>query len=341
MTRGLILLLLLVLANGPAVAATEESYDASADRVVGDYILPSLAGLRAATTRLAPAAEAYCASPSPASQEALRGVFGDVLAQWARLDFLRFGPVAQDQRLERFAFWPDSSGAGARQLRRLMAGRDPAYLDAKRLSRASAAIQGLPAFEALMFPSEPAPPDAYACGIAAAIAANLTRLAEEMERGWTGPGGWENLAPKERMNELLKALLTGLVQLRDQRLIPALGKDLASARPERLPYRRSACTDRYVHATVNALADFSRALDLPRLAGPDLGWASSSLNFEYANIINGLNGAGSLSTAITTPAGRAAIDRALVAIKGVQDLTGVQLAPAAGLSVGFNALDGD
>jgi predicted lipoprotein len=48
-----------------------------------------------------------------------------------------------------------------------------------------------------------------------------------------------------------------------------------------------------------------------------------------------------LPQTIAKPTGRAGVQQVLAAMRIVQDLIGVQLAPAAGLSVGFNALDGD
>jgi predicted lipoprotein len=338
---------------GPAQAATSEEYAAAVKRVVDGAIVPAFGALETATTKLKPATEAHCRRPDQASREALRAAFLAVLKPWAHVDFLLFGPLAEDQRVERFAFWPDSSGAAARQLRRLRAKPDPTLLDPQRLARASAAIQGLPAFEVLVLGDDGATVKDYDCKLAVAIAANLEQLSVEMTRGWTAPDGWGPLMltagpgnsyyanSRDAANELLKAVLTAFVQLRDQRLITALGKD-GGARPEKLPYWRSGGTNAYLDATLAALQRFLELFDLPGRAGNDLAPARSSIDVQFDRAHDGLAMAGHpLSQTIETPAGRAGVQQVLAATKIVQDLIGIQLAPAAGLSVGFNALDGD
>jgi uncharacterized protein len=351
--RALFSLVVLIFFGSAVQAAEEADYAKAVTRVVDGTIVPAFEALETATVKLEPATEAFCRTPDEAHREALRTVFVEVLKRWAHVDFLLFGPLAESQRVERFAFWPDSSGAGARQLRRLRAKPDPALLDPQRLGRSSAAIQGLPAFEALVFGNDAGAVKDYECKLAIAIAANLGQLSAEMTRGWTAPDGWRALmlsagptnsyyaSPREAANELLKAGLTGFVQLRDQRLLTAFAKE-GGARPEKLPYWRSGGTDAYLAATVAALQRFVGLLDLPGLAGKDLAQAGSSIDVQFKRAEEGLAMAGHpLPQTITAPSGRAGVQQLLAAMKIVQDLIGIQLAPAAGLSVGFNALDGD
>jgi uncharacterized protein len=155
-----------------------------------------------------------------------------------------------------------------------------------------------------------------------------------------GPGNTYYSSSREAANELLKAVLTGFVQLRDQRLMTALGRD--AARPEKLPYWRSGCTDAYLDATLSALRQFLTMLDLPGLAGSNHASADATIAVQFERARQALEHAGQpLATTIVTPEGRAGVGQVLAATKIVQDLIGIQLAPAAGLSGGFNALDGD
>jgi uncharacterized protein len=353
MMRALYLLAALILLCSPVEAASSEDYARAVARVVEGAIVPAFGALETTTAKLKPATETFCQQPDPARREALRAVFVEVLKRWAHVDFLLFGPLAESQRVERFAFWPDSSGAGARQLRRLRAKPDPALLDPQRLAKSSAAIQGLPAFEALVLGDDAAAIKDYDCNLAVAIAANLEQLSTELTQGWTAPDGWRALMlragpgnsyyanPREAANELLKAVLTGFVQLRDQRLGTALGKE-GGARPEKLPYWRSGGTDAYLAATLAALEQFVELLDLPGLAGNEVAPTSSSIDVQFKRAREGLAMAGHpLPQTIAKPTGRAGVQQVLAAMRIVQDLIGIQLAPAAGLSVGFNALDGD
>jgi hypothetical protein len=115
MMRALYLLAALILLCSPVEAASSEDYARAVARVVEGAIVPAFGALETTTAKLKPATETFCQQPDPARREALRAVFVEVLKRWAHVDFLLFGPLAESQRVERFAFWPDSSGAGARQ----------------------------------------------------------------------------------------------------------------------------------------------------------------------------------------------------------------------------------
>src|SRR5204863_437791 len=69
---------------------------------------------------------------------------------WGGVEFLRFGPMATTGRPERFDFWPDPRGFTDRQLRTLIAQRDPAALDPATLEKKSVAVQGLTVLEILL-----------------------------------------------------------------------------------------------------------------------------------------------------------------------------------------------
>ena len=154
---------------------------------------------------------------------------------WAGVDFLRFGPMAQDGRYERFAFFPDVHGVGARQIRGFLVSQDEALLKPGAIAKQSAAVQGLPALESLLFPGKaalllPAPPEPFRCKLAVAVAENTHTIAGEALAGWQGDESWATLLEKpaadnpvyrthtEAMTEILKAILTGIEQVRDQRL---------------------------------------------------------------------------------------------------------------------------
>ena len=76
--------------------------------------------------------------------------------------------MAQDGRYERFAFFPDVHGTGARQIRGFLVSQDEALLKPGALAGQSAAVQGLPALESLLFSGkaaliQPAPPEPFRC----------------------------------------------------------------------------------------------------------------------------------------------------------------------------------
>ena len=132
-------------------------------------------------------------------------------------------------RAERLYFWPDPRNATARQLGELLAGRDPAALTAEGFVRASAAVQGLPAVERLLFDEGAAAAfrrggdvGRRRCEVLEAITRNVAGITGEVAREWSrgdaayarrvetaGPGNVTYPEPKEATQDLLKSLHAG------------------------------------------------------------------------------------------------------------------------------------
>ena len=107
--------------------------------------------------------------------------------------------MAREARYERFAYWPDVHGTGARQLRRFLAEEDRPCFEPGALAKQSAAVQGLPALESLLYSGAkglvgPTAPDAYRCKLALAVAGKHGRDRERRRcDGWSGETGWAAL----------------------------------------------------------------------------------------------------------------------------------------------------
>jgi predicted lipoprotein len=361
MKRWVIGLLALMMA-GPAPAQEAPGRDAAlarlVDRAVDRYILPAYRDLRASTAELAAATADYCKDGD--DRAAVEAAFAGVHEDWSSVDFLRFGPMADGGRLERFYFWPDPRGIGERQLRTLLNAADPALLDPVELARQSAAVQGLAAFERIFYDADrlvdaPNAEGRYRCEFALAIAGNLSTIASDVYDGWDRDGGWADLMREpggsppvylthsEAVNELLKALLTGLEQLKDQRIAVPLGATPEEARVTRAPFHRSGLTFDYWRDTIAALAEFAAVADFASLAAGDANrWMANSAAFETRQIERALDDLGpSLEAALTQPEGRDRLTYVITALASLRTTYGVQMASAAGLSPGFNALDGD
>ena len=160
--------------------ATDADFARMVKQTVDGYTVPAYRELQSRARDLVAEVEGYCAAPSDETREELRGAFADMLRAWAGVDFFHFGPIAQDGRYERFAYWPDVHGTGARQLRRVLASGDAKLLEPGALASQSAAVQGLPALETLLFQGESAllseaAPDVFRCALSEAIAENSRR----------------------------------------------------------------------------------------------------------------------------------------------------------------------
>jgi predicted lipoprotein len=147
---------------------------------------------------------------------------------------------------------------------------------------------------------------------------------------------------EEAMTEVLKAILTGLEQMRDHRLRPALGETPEEARASRAPYARSGAALPYLNVSAAALEDFVNASGIVSLAPEEKGWIANSVAFEFANLKRALDAAGpELEAALADTGKYQKLAYAEVVLQSLHDLFQRQLAPAAGLTQGFNSLDGD
>ena len=339
--------------------ATEADYARIVEQAVSGYIVPAYAQLDAATDVLASAIEDFCAAPNPVKERTLRTAFDGTIRAWAEVDFLRFGPMAQDGRYERFAFFPDVHGTGARQIRGFLVSQDEKLLKPGGLAGQSAAVQGLPALESLIFAGkaallQPAPPEPFRCTLAVAVAKNMQAIAGDGLAGWKGENSWATLIETpgpdnpvyrthaEAMTEILKAILTGLEQVRDHRLMPALGETPEKAKASRAPYNSSGDALLYVAASVEALQRFADISGILALLPPSQSSYGNSVDFEFANLKRTLADASpDLGKALADPQLRAKLRYATIVLKSLRDLFQRHVAVWAGLTPGFNSLDGD
>ncbi len=345
--------------GGPAPTATEADYAAVVETAVTKYILPGYQDLAAGTGNLVASTEKFCAAPDVATRNALAAAFATTVQAWAGVDFLRFGSMAWGGRYERFAFFPDVHGTGARQLRRFLAEEEESLLQPGALAGQSAAVQGLPALESLLYAGSKAlltvdEPESFRCALTLAIAENMNEIASGALAGWQGADGWASLirAPgaqnpvyrthAEAMTEILKALLTGLEQVRDHRLLPAVGETPEDAKASRTPYNLSGQALAYLAASAAALERFANVSGILSLAPESAKWIASSVAFEFANLKRALDAVGSdLAAALADPDRRAKLTYATIVLASLRDLFQNRLAPAAGITSGFNSLDGD
>ncbi|MBZ9936501.1 hypothetical protein LB518_09360 [Mesorhizobium sp. BR1-1-16] len=333
---------------------TPDALNAVTRRAVEDFIIPAYKDLAAATAKLVAAIDAAAPQAPAAPDDATRAAFSAVIAAFAKVDFLRFGPMAEQGRLEKFSYYPDRHGTGARQLRRMLATPDPTQLEPGAVAKLSAAVQGLPALESLIFTADSdAETRDYRWRLAAAIAGNLDQIARDTLDGWTKPGGWQALMEQpggsnivyrdaeEPVIEILKAITTGLLQIRDQRMLPALGEDFAAAKPNRAAFVASGNALAYLAASGAAIEEIARAADLFSLTpteAPKLGAASSA---GFAAYRAGITASPSWQAAFANAASYKHLRDAFDALKALEDLYSFRFPAEAGISPGFNALDGD
>ena len=327
-------------------------------RWASGYIAPAMQRWVNTTAALHTALTRYCPAPQPAEASAVKAAFGETVQAWSGIAFLRFGPLVADNRYERIAFWPDPRNIVPRQLGTMVRAADAADLAPGGLYGRSVAVQGLPALEWLLYgdgdvlAAPSAPTFAAACALSTAVAANLARIATDLTGAWApeadfgkqfrAPGPQSTLyrSQQEVAAEGLKALSTGLQFARDVHLAPVLGKEMTEVRPKRAAFWRSDLTTTALAANLIAMREFLAAAGFRYGAGE--AWIGEQTQAELTRAAGSVSTvAQPFETAAASDDGYRLLTLTALTLKNAKQLVDQDLAAYFGVTIGFNALDGD
>lgn len=358
------LVAILLAAASPATTAEEADYARVNAAIVQGHIVPRYRALAEAASGFSASAESLCASSPPRDLASARAAFHEALDRWMAVEHIRHGPVELFMRNFRIYFWPDRRSRGARQLRQLLQGRDPAILAPDVFKSASVAVQGLPAAEHLLFGADTAAKLAnaadgdYPCRLLAAIGRNVARMGADMAANWTeGPNAFVNelrrvggpdarfVSHREATAEFVKGMFASLQTMTDLKLDRVLGKSLAAARPRLAESWRSGRSLRNLIVNLEALMalfEGEGGAGLRDLLGPaDKALAGSLSRDLRAAIATARSIAAPLTRAVTDPALRPVAERLARQVRRLKESVSDRLVPALGTPLGFNARDGD
>ena len=322
-----------------------------------EFIIPIYQGLVEASAAQAEAWTVFVANRAGGDIEALRSAYHGACDAWARAQIIRTGPIVLFLRYERFAFWPDARNGTQRALGALIASSDPNDLLPENLASNRVAGQGLTALERLLYDGDdsaaalsgPTDESERRANVGLALACNLNNIANEVLTDWTVAGGvrdaiaagngWNNLfADSEEVTRLFLTDLVGAFRLmHDVKLLPVLGENIDVARPRMAEAWRSDRAQRDLALNLEG----SRAMNgvFARHLG-EMRRDALNESFDLSAVaIAAL--APNLGEAAADPAQRGSVEAARDAIKATQLLIVDILPTDLGITLGFNALDGD
>ena len=342
----------------PALALDDAKARQVVANAVDGYIRPAYKAFHDQATSMVGVTERFCANPSDDGLKTIKASFADTVASWGRIEFLREGPVMQENRLERILFYPDRKSTGLKQVRALIADPDESVTDAAGLKTRSVAIQGLGAYEFLFFGAYPegivGEKDSFRCRYALAIAKNVETIAAEIQSAWDAPDGvskdWKNPSPdnpiyrdgREAASAVIGATVHGIEMVRDQRIEHFYKNRDSKVSPKLAVYWRSGLTMTALSANVEGLDRFWKAADMGSLLADDAHSLADSAGFD----LHAAHGA--LAKMEQPTAERLADDKYLDRL----DFVGLNLKDAVaridgdvggaiGLGAGFSFADGD
>ncbi len=331
----------------PFSAIAAPDYYATIDRSLDQVILPGSAAFSDAADALAEASPEQCGQ---IDAEELREAFHTAWDRWMAIQYLRFGPLDEDNRAFSIAFWPDRRGKTGKTVNRMLKAADPGVLDPRAFARSSIAGRGFYALERLLYDNGGPVPltDAYRCAYISAISHDIAWLAAENEAEWKAywatylrtageEGNTRFLAPEEVLQRLMAVLDATLAETAVNRLGKPLG-NLDKRRPRLAEAWRSGRSLRQIALVIASVEKLT--FDV---FGPDL---TAEDRFEIHSAIDGVRA--SLTRVQADGSLRAAIEkdplRVEVLMQSVEHLDEVLdgiIGPRLGIGPGFNAQDGD
>jgi predicted lipoprotein len=355
----LLLVFILALTAMPAAAQQQAL---TAEQVVSlaitEAIRPGFARYAEEAASLRLDVGGLCDAPSEAGLETVRGQFKSTVVAWSRVELYRLGPLMAENRSDRILFWPDRKGIALKQVQAILAEPDLDAADPVKLAGKSVAVQGLGALEFLLFGSgaeQLATPEGdFRCRYALAISTLLSDTAAQLSAEWNDPEGISKrlLAPSEsdpdyrsfrEVAEALTGVLAhGTEAIRDQRLLPFLGRDGAAPKPKSALFWRSGMTVPSIGGNFEGLRALLEKSRIAEATAAENLWVGNSASFEFGNAER----AGKVITApveaaLADPRQKRALGYLVIVTQSLGTILGESLAAALGLSVGFSSLDGD
>jgi uncharacterized protein len=336
--RFVLILLSLLIATLPANAA-----DDVLKRVTDGFILPHYHDFTIKNDAQEKAWTSFCTKPDDAGFDAVRAAYLASADAWSAIEIIRYGPVAENYRIERISHWPERKNAVTKALSSLLAGEGTADLSPELFVKNSVAGQGFPALERLLFDGDDPKSLFFAssaaaqrrCAVGTAIAANLARIGHEIEAGW--PAIVAQFGNEEFATEVKTRLATDYIAhfvfIRDAKLRAVFGKEPALARPLLAEGWRSKRTKQALLINL----DSAKAMATIILQGfdaytPSMIDTARSLTEELDSDFGAL---------AQQPKTRPGLFLVLDAVTAVRDKASDEIPAALGVTVGFNSLDGD
>ncbi|MER0238422.1 imelysin family protein [Fulvimarina sp. MAC8] len=325
---------------------------------IDDAIRPGYQAFADATREEALKVETLCSEPSESALSKAKEGFGDLVSAFSGVEFIRFGPIREENRLERILFFPDPRGVTRRQVEQLLAEKDETAAEVETLAQKSVAVQGLPALEFVLFGEGSEALNgsdaAYRCAYGAAISQNLVNMADAITEAWGDDSGiYQRLTAPEAddpayrsasdsIGELVSVFTDGLEIIRDQRIRPALGEEGNSPKPYLFLVNRSGNALNALKADFAGLKSLFEAAGFAEVLPEEQVYLQDSIGLEFEQIVATLGDIEApLSETAASEETRGKLDYAMIAARSLRSQFENQLAASLGLSTGFSSLDGD
>jgi len=317
-----------------------------------DVLLPAYDQWADSNRALAISSQAYCTGEQ--SLEEAQEAFYHAQYAWAGLQPLLVGPMGEGNRAWQVQFWPDKKNLVGRQVSAIL--KSKPELTQADLEKASVVVQGLSAYEYLLFDQAVDLNDENKrtdyCRLLQAIGAHQQRLSTDILQAWQGSEGMAQQFARfpndhyadatEAIADVLRVQVTALDGLKKKLGAPLGRQTKGITQPFQAEGWRSDATLGSLKATLTGAQSLWIGKDgkgLRQLSTPEL---AGRLDAAYATTLQQLADIQPpFSKRLSEESGRQQLDALYRNIDALHRLHQNELAGALGVQIGFNAHDGD
>lgn len=242
-----------------------------AEMAINQHIRPRYKYLRDRAADLAEELNQFCRAPTNETLKRVRKKFNETALSFAAIEHIRFGPIAENYRMERLVYWPDRKGRGARAIRQLLQKKDPNDLGEDRFVKKSIALQGLTALEYVLYGQvheqllSLTTDGQFSCAYAQRIGQNILKILQRVYKSWgpTSLNVQQMLNPdqnnqryrshKEVIQEFYQSITGGMKVVVEGRMGGLLGRDGKSSKPKRALFWRSGLSLGIMQKNIEAI----------------------------------------------------------------------------------------
>ncbi|AVU75588.1 imelysin [Pseudomonas sp. Fig-3] len=323
--------------------------------IAKQVILPTYSRWVEADRQLATSALAFCQGKE--NLETARADFLKAQKAWAELQPLLIGPLAEGNRAWQVQFWPDKKNLVGRQVEQLV--NNQPQIDVAGLAKSSVVVQGLSAYEYLLFDARIDMADsaqkAKYCPLLIAIGERQKQLAEDILSRWnTNDGMLAQMSkfPNERyadsheaIADLLRVQVTALDTLKKKLGTPMGRQSKGVPQPFQADAWRSQSSLQGLQASLSAARTVWVGVDnkgLRSLLPSEQKPLADKIDAAYDTSLKLFaDSQRSLVEMLADDAGRQQLNELYDSLNVVHRLHEGELAKALGIQLGFNANDGD
>jgi predicted lipoprotein len=335
------------------------------ENLADNVILPGYQGMVQRSDNLVNTANAFCAISQPSNDDlaTYQQSWREFNQQWQTIQFVRIGPITEENREFRIQFFPDNNDAVSRGVSNLLL--EQQVVTAELVAMQNVGGQGIPALELLLFSAEQNTSILSAldrekrCEVSLAIANNLRNISNELNNAWQASGDdfrqsfVDGTGIFTSVRDAVEEITTNWIQqleiVKDEKILFPLGTQ-APGIPDIVEHVLSDESLNSINTNLRAFSDiytagagqgFDDILIMLLQQDAISQQVTDAINANVTTIDTIQQQFSSFPEALNNEEGRTALNNLIENIRVLRDALSTGFVQALDINIGFNSNDGD